>query len=294
MIVLMLIAGLGCLLAGLLAIGLGIPVKEFSFGNTLIVTGAVAACTGLILLGMSVVVRELRSIAGRLATDPSEWAGTSPQPASATIRSQAGESEGAAADHHPDLAGSGAYPPPSAPWLEEPAARDRIRNGTPSSPEPGETAPAPKSRRNLMFSSSSRRERERAKGREDDQSAADAHSGMGVAPPVAPASASTPASFEDAWPKSERAKPSETALQRRGGRAPTTFSEGSAGAAGGERKQSAGGSEAQPAVTVLKSGVVDGMAYSLYSDGSIEAQMPEGMMRFASIDELRAHLDHRP
>jgi hypothetical protein len=50
----------------------------------------------------------------------------------------------------------------------------------------------------------------------------------------------------------------------------------------------------QVAVTVLKSGVVDGMAYSLYSDGSIEAQMPEGMMRFASIDELRAHLDHRP
>ena len=47
------------------------------------------------------------------------------------------------------------------------------------------------------------------------------------------------------------------------------------------------------AVTVLKSGVVDGMAYSLYSDGSIEAQMPEGMMRFASIDELRSHLDHR-
>jgi hypothetical protein len=44
---------------------------------------------------------------------------------------------------------------------------------------------------------------------------------------------------------------------------------------------------------VIKSGVVDGMGYSLYSDGSIEAQMPEGMMRFASIDELRAHLDQR-
>ena len=50
----------------------------------------------------------------------------------------------------------------------------------------------------------------------------------------------------------------------------------------------------QAPVTVLKSGIVDGMAYSLYSDGSIEAQMPEGMMRFASIDELRAHLDQRP
>jgi len=49
----------------------------------------------------------------------------------------------------------------------------------------------------------------------------------------------------------------------------------------------------QSAVTVLKSGVVDGMAYSLYSDGSIEAQMPEGMVRFTSIDDLRAHLDQR-
>jgi hypothetical protein len=52
--------------------------------------------------------------------------------------------------------------------------------------------------------------------------------------------------------------------------------------------------EDRPEVMVLKSGVVDGMAYSLYSDGSIEAEMPEGMMRFASIDELRAHLDQRP
>jgi hypothetical protein len=52
--------------------------------------------------------------------------------------------------------------------------------------------------------------------------------------------------------------------------------------------------ETAPGVTVIKSGVVDGMAYSLYSDGSIEAQMPEGMLRFASLDELRAHLERRP
>jgi hypothetical protein len=41
---------------------------------------------------------------------------------------------------------------------------------------------------------------------------------------------------------------------------------------------------------VVKSGVVDAMEYKLYSDGSIEAQMPEGMVRFESIDALRAHL----
>jgi hypothetical protein len=50
-------------------------------------------------------------------------------------------------------------------------------------------------------------------------------------------------------------------------------------------------SEEPYAVSILKSGVVDGMAYTLYSDGSIEAEMPQGTMRFASIMELRAYLE---
>jgi len=45
------------------------------------------------------------------------------------------------------------------------------------------------------------------------------------------------------------------------------------------------------AVAILKSGVVDGMGYTLYVDGSIEAELPQGTLRFASIDELRAHLE---
>ena len=92
-----------------------------------------------------------------------------------------------------------------------------------------------------------------------------------------------------AWPQGfalrygTRAKV-HSSLISRPPRTPSTFNEANGTSA---RK------DEQPAVTVLKSGVVDGMAYSLYSDGSIEAQMPEGMMRFASIDELRAHLDQR-
>ena len=62
----LLIAGIAVLAAGLLAVAFGIPVKEFSFGNTLILAGAVAACTGVILLGLAVVVRELQNIARRL------------------------------------------------------------------------------------------------------------------------------------------------------------------------------------------------------------------------------------
>lgn len=44
-------------------------------------------------------------------------------------------------------------------------------------------------------------------------------------------------------------------------------------------------------VTALKSGVVEGMAYTLYSDGSIEAQLPQGTLRFGSIKALREHID---
>ena len=66
MMAVLLIAGIGFLLAGLLGIVFGIPVKEFSFGNTLIVTGVLAACTGTIMLGLWTVVRELKNIARQL------------------------------------------------------------------------------------------------------------------------------------------------------------------------------------------------------------------------------------
>jgi hypothetical protein len=132
-----------------------------------------------------------------------------------------------------------------------------------------------------MFSSSSRRERERAQARTTEQFT----TAPDVMPPQEPAANEPGAgTFPDAWSKPDRTRPAEAAVARRSGRAPSTVSDPPAG----------GGNEDQPPVTVLKSGVVDGMAYSLYSDGSIEAQMPEGMMRFASIDELRAHLDQRP
>lgn len=45
------------------------------------------------------------------------------------------------------------------------------------------------------------------------------------------------------------------------------------------------------AASVLKSGIVNGMPYTLYSDGSIEAQLPEGTLRFGSITELRNHIE---
>jgi hypothetical protein len=48
--------------------------------------------------------------------------------------------------------------------------------------------------------------------------------------------------------------------------------------------------EASPEATIYKSGVIEGMAYTLYMDGSIEAELPQGKVRFASVEELQKHL----
>jgi hypothetical protein len=285
----LLIAGVVCLLAGLLAIAFGFPVKEFSFGNTLILTGAVVACTGLIMFGFWMAVRALNDIAQRLGPGISvpSRGGT----AAAAARHQPPEDGGFLFSGDQPASSSDAdlsAPPISPPWQDEAASRGRADD--PAAPEPAEAAPVVKPKRNLLFSSSSRKERERAQARVIDPSTIDLPLPPAPAPPGESAEVSPP-TFDDAWPKPDRARPPD-ALPRRG-RTPSTFTETPAGPAA-DRYPPAARSEDVPPVTVLKSGVVDGMAYSLYSDGSIEAQMPEGMMRFASIDELRAHLDHRP
>ena len=62
----LLIGGTVVLCIGLLTVVFGIPIKEFSFGNTMILAGAVVSCTGLILIGLYFVGREFRNLARRL------------------------------------------------------------------------------------------------------------------------------------------------------------------------------------------------------------------------------------
>jgi len=295
MMIIMMVAGIAALLAGALAILFGIPVKEFSFGNTLILSGAVAACTGMVLLALSAVVAELKLIARRLATDSRSAAadarvrGLLP-PVGSGVAQPAGAGEGgflfgrdqAAIEH------AGGAAPPTA-WQEETASR--TWQETAVEPQDELTpASATKPRRNLMFSSSMRRDRERAQVRLGNPAASDSRAQEEAAEP----GEAPPANFDDAWPKTERARPGEIPPQRRSGRQSSPPPpDGGSGAADRAAPAPPERSEEQPLVTVLKSGVVDGMAYSLYSDGSIEAQMPEGLMRFASLDELTAHIERR-
>jgi hypothetical protein len=298
-IVLQVVGGLAVLL-GLAAAIYGIPIQEFSFGNTLIQAGTVGFCTGLILLGLSVVATELRQLSRRLASvrpagEPRPRPALPPvAPAAAApadggplfARDQSAPSPANAGPAEVSLAPPGAPPPsPSSslasppPWREE-----RVRpDAPPLEPEAAEPAPQQKQRRNLLFASTVRKDRERQAPAPDPRV---------VPPPIEPApeaNEAAPPSFEDAWPKADRARPPEAApTPRRPNRMPPPSAEPGAGPASERTAPGAPGG-----VTVVKSGVVNGMHYSFYSDGSIEAQLSEGTMRFASFDELMAHIGQR-
>ncbi len=283
----LLIAGICIVLGGLAAIGFGIPVHEFSFGNTLILAGTVGASAGAILVGLSVVVRELKGalqqpglLNFRGATIPQS---DSHSPMDVGMNKRAGTDEFSLGDRPvPNVSDADLAAQPSLP--------EQLDLKVPVEEDVPETVLPAKSRRNLLFASSSRKERERAAAKNPGAVEGEI---ADVAPDVPPVQrpAAPPPSFDDAWPPSERGRAEEAIPPRV--RTPSTFNAPSNVAPVPERYAPPRAPD-QPPVTVLKSGIVDGMAYSLYSDGSIEAQMPEGMMRFASIDELRSHLDQRP
>src|SRR5260221_11488534 len=114
MIIALQIVGIVAVLVGLVTIGVGIPVKEFSFGNTLILAGTMGLCTGMTMLGLSVVATELKLVARRLVSGPRP---AGEPRARATIPAFPGV-ETASAPMAP------AEPPGSpAPWQEDPRGR---------------------------------------------------------------------------------------------------------------------------------------------------------------------------
>ncbi|HWV97164.1 MAG TPA: DUF308 domain-containing protein [Xanthobacteraceae bacterium] len=268
---LLMIAGIAALLAGAAAIWVGIPVKEFSFGNTMILAGAVGLCSGLLLIGLGLVVRELKAIRRHLQDAAFEPRSRDDMdgpllPAGSLAGRSGGDSDRLGTRRI--APGPGDAQPTAVARREDETTTPRPVVESADRSGPGEAGPdvvaapvPPAKRRNLLFSSSRRSE---------------ALAGTGSAarpgPDASPKAAAEPhPSFSGTWPRNERASRGGDVTARREPVTPPT--------------------PPAPAATVVKSGVVDGMAYSLYSDGSIEAQMPEGMMRFASIEQLRAHLD---
>jgi hypothetical protein len=108
-----------------------------------------------------------------------------------------------------------------------------------------------------------------------------------VAPPiiaVAPAMDAVPSGRPATWP---RVDPSDRIVPQAS--PPSEPAAWDADTAADEPRPDAVVPVLSPPVA-LKSGVIEGMAYTLYSDGSVEADLPVGIVHFASIAEWRAHM----
>jgi hypothetical protein len=308
---------LGVLLAvaGIVAIGFGIPINEFNLGNTMIVAGTVAVAAGLILFGLAAAVDQLTQIANALRPR----AGSRPvlQPAQAT---EPPMPETVRPVQPPAQAKPAMPAPPRNPVF---ARKLEERAGEPV-PAPAEAEPeVPFSAIERLRSSLGRQDRSAGDSADaEDVPYAPAAPAAPAAPvqaaPLGPAPArgrgtngAAPAAGADAQKKPaldflfrSKREPQPEAFDsvwpQRGGQRRSEEPREESGRPAADapidraflaETPAAAPEEARPAA-ILKSGVVDGMAYTLYADGSIEAQLPQGTVRFGSIAELRAHIEN--
>jgi len=297
--------GIFAFVAGLVMIGFGIPINEFSFGNTLISAGTTASIGGLVIIAVGVAVKQLRRIAEMLA-----------DPAHSRLPLPLDELEPAAAMRKPPALA----PAPSAQGGRLPQ-RPKVSTPDPFDDEP---EPAPKTgaphtggyldeRADQSVAPSLRNPDEPSLPLDDDVSLSPRHPQAAPAPaalppgsldrtsdsfdwrvpppapnaPAAPPPRPQPANFDAMWPAEGKAAkspaPSASSASRQEPKSDALARE----AVATKRAEA----EKPRTVAILKSGVVDGMGYTLYVDGSIEAELPQGTLRFASINELRSHLE---
>lgn len=350
--------GIIAAVAGLMAIGFGIPIQAFGLGNTLIVAGATVFSAGLVVIALSMVLRAIDRLSLELrrplALEPSgshasfehqqaapaverpvappqgtsEWPSAPPAAPPAREESPYAERREPRRAPMPPRSGwqdNGGEPPPARPLGAPPPRFER--EPVPAQPEreaalrprmPGraerplrepamerpQQAPEPEHRREPVVQgeradegvreprvdpyapperrrvfgwtrrSKERREEAASSAGREIESEFDVPAGSATrrAPPVSAESRDMPrapvrgAPAEPAPPEPPRRRPPPP---------------------GAQRQQA---EEAQP-VEVLKQGTVDGMSYTLYTDGSIDAEFPDGRIRFNSIEELRLHLE---
>jgi hypothetical protein len=257
--VILLALGIAAIGAGGAMLGFGIPINQFGLGNTLIMAGTTAIAGGLIVVALAVAVRQLTRIAATLdALDLGSAPASAPeaQPRSGWV----------------DPIPVAMVPVPTAPAPaastsgQEPSEYAREPDPPPREAPPRELLP----REPLQLP----QPRIAARGRSAESGSA-GNPGNSGGEPGAPMRLARSSRGEIPLVLSPRERsfdrPSEpAAAERRDVARPVERPRG------------------QPAV--LKSGVIDGMAYTIYSDGSIEAELPQGTMRFTTFDELRVYL----
>jgi len=268
MSVILLLLGILIAGAGIVTIGIGIPINESAVGQTLIIAGAAGLVGGPVLVALAAALAQLKAIAKALQGRPSRQAA-----ADGARTAEAAPAEPRAVEAAPaasiDVSASAierlrsTMPRPDRVVTNGEEVPLSPNGGQPADPvakpRPGATVEAIREPRlDFLFRSRSPRPRHQAE------------------------------SFDMMWPKRgqhrapDQSKTDEVGRQLAPGGEEKRIGPQPAPAPGQESRQ----------VPILKSGVVDGMAYTLYADGSIEAQLPHGTVRFGSIAELRAHIEN--
>jgi hypothetical protein len=263
MYLIVLAMGVVTAIAGAIMIGFGIPINDFGIGNTLISAGTTAIVGGLVLIGLAATLRQLRAIAETVqdrswpvATNEAHVFGANLHPSGAKPASRPLEGPG-------DIGGT-------AMGIEalRQAARDEYVL------QPRFTArPPPKELQ----------DRKPPAQEDEPYGAPEEHDREAEEPsPFAPAQGTNvrgerSRGFDAIWPAATSQ--------------PTPLTSASSD----ETQVGVRDDDQEEAVetatsSILKSGVIDGMVYTLYTDGSIEAELPQGTLKFVSIDELRDYL----
>jgi hypothetical protein len=324
MSVVLLIAGILATGAGIVTIGFGIPINEFNLGNTMIVAGTTAVVGGLILIGLAAAVDQLTQIAKALRPRAGARPGPQPQPAEQAF---AGGVRPGQFPVQPPVPVPGQVKPPmpappSGPVFAKPKIEERV--GEPASaPSEPQLSRSAIERLRSSLARTDRKGGDVASGEDVPYSGVPAQAAAAASGPE-PNTAASPGSngaapaggtgAGEAFRKPPldflfRSKPREPQPEAfdvvwRGARRadqqpadPGGSAKPAAAEVPGERPlpsetpPASPPDESRPAA-ILKSGVVDGMAYTLYADGSIEAQLPQGTVRFGSIAELRSHIEN--
>lgn len=319
----LLLLGFGVVLsiAGIALAATGLSIREGSFDAGLVTPGIVSAVGGLLLIGLGLALRTLQRIEQALAARvmprvaPGQIAGASettghvggpglfplpiqkspaPQPTATAARAPDDQPATGAAEKLPEAVRVANRPLPPLPKIAASAGGNEANAAT-DAEQPGKRGNGVAAVRispRLPL----------------------------VARSTAPAEAPKASAFNASWSKgpervrsaqpgpARAAAPAAVEPQHSAEQIPETVADTSVQEADGQSSnvqqtavqvvsaqamaaQTAADHGAAAPISVLKSGVVDGMAYTLYSDGSIEAQLPQGTLRFGSLTELRHHLE---
>lgn len=266
--------------AGILLGASGVSIHDRTFDTTIVTPGVVAAVGGLLLIGLGLALRVLQRIEQAIAlrrTVPLEGArepAAIPLPKPTLHPVTAPAVAASVGEKHVEKL------PEAAPALAR-LESSRVAEEAELSVAPV-TEPALPTSVDVAVAEA---EKTRTAKRKNGALPARLAPRLDVNP-RSPGASERPAgpSFDALWPKGQR--PLQVAV------VPAEEPETSFKPAAATVQTLVPDAEAAPEpVSVLKSGVVDGMAYTLYSDGSIEAQLPQGMLRFGSITELRNHIE---